>query len=291
MSIASTPWSSCARSSATGSAAGAIRVLKQWRGHSGIGVWRVQRAPADAGFGAGSLVRAKHAPRGSAELIDELRRVRRPHGAVFRGRRPHGRPGLAAAPDRRHGPLLPGAGPRRGLRPASGERAAPAPGGQTDRRRRRRRARGSITRPILPHLQGLKQRLENEWLAALERTLGIRREDLPLLWDCDFLHGEPASRRRRALRAVRDQRQQRRAVSRTPPSSRWSMQPSRESRPREAGVPEPDRGLFPTRKRAPCGSRWSRRPAPPRIAVSRVRGHDDDAEQLRARRLVANPRP
>ena len=30
-------------------------------------------------------------------------------------------------------------------------------------------------------------------MPELERTLGIRPEELPLLWDCDFLHGEPAS--------------------------------------------------------------------------------------------------
>ena len=46
--------------------------------------------------------------------------------------------------------------------------------------------------PDLPHLQGLKQRLESEWVPQLERTLGIGRSELPLLWDCDFLHGEPA---------------------------------------------------------------------------------------------------
>ncbi|MDQ6629535.1 MAG: hypothetical protein M3Z29_13995 [Pseudomonadota bacterium] len=46
--------------------------------------------------------------------------------------------------------------------------------------------------PDLPDLQGLKHRLESQWLPELERTLGIRREELPLLWDCDFLHGEPA---------------------------------------------------------------------------------------------------
>jgi hypothetical protein len=46
--------------------------------------------------------------------------------------------------------------------------------------------------PDLAHLQVLKQRLENDWVPELQRTLGIRRERLPLLWDCDFLHGEPA---------------------------------------------------------------------------------------------------
>src|SRR5437763_9520268 len=48
--------------------------------------------------------------------------------------------------------------------------------------------------PDVAHLQGLRQRLENEWVPQLQRTLGIRREELPLLWDCDFLHGEPASK-------------------------------------------------------------------------------------------------
>jgi len=44
--------------------------------------------------------------------------------------------------------------------------------------------------PNLAHLQSLKQRLESEWVPQLERTLGIRPDELPLLWDCDFLHGE-----------------------------------------------------------------------------------------------------
>jgi len=44
--------------------------------------------------------------------------------------------------------------------------------------------------PTLPHLEALKQRLESEWLPALRRLLGIAADDLPLLWDCDFLHGE-----------------------------------------------------------------------------------------------------
>ena len=50
-------------------AGGPIRVLKQWRGHSGIGVWRVQRVPGEAPFGPRSPVLARHAPRGSAEAL------------------------------------------------------------------------------------------------------------------------------------------------------------------------------------------------------------------------------
>ena len=68
MSIDSTPSSNCAREVGERLAAGETRVLKQWRGHSGIGVWRVQRAPGEATFGGGSRVLARHAPRGSPEL-------------------------------------------------------------------------------------------------------------------------------------------------------------------------------------------------------------------------------
>ena len=56
--------------------------------------------------------------------------------------------------------------------------------------RRRRRATRLYHPPDLPHLQGLKRRLESEWVPQLERTLGIRARRLPLLWDCDFLHGD-----------------------------------------------------------------------------------------------------
>ena len=48
--------------------------------------------------------------------------------------------------------------------------------------------------PDLPHLQALKQWLETEWVHELRRTLSIAIDDLPLLWDCDFLRGESASK-------------------------------------------------------------------------------------------------
>src|SRR5207237_1186153 len=48
-------------------ASGAARVLKQWRGHSGIGVWRVQRAQGAGAVGPDTLVDARHAQRGSVE--------------------------------------------------------------------------------------------------------------------------------------------------------------------------------------------------------------------------------
>ena len=171
-------------------AGGAIRVLKQWRGHSGIGIWRVQRAPGDAAFGTGSRVLAKHAPRGSAEvmtsfeefvalmaayfengghMIDQAWQPRLTEGMV-RCYLVQGRVagfGLQAV-NALHPPLA-----------GSGSQEAPTP------------SQRLYHPPDLPHLQGLKERLENEWVPQLERTLDIRREELPLLWDCDFLHGAP----------------------------------------------------------------------------------------------------
>ena len=45
--------------------------------------------------------------------------------------------------------------------------------------------------PDLQHLQGLKQRLKKGLVSELQRTVGILGNDLPMLWDCDFLHGQP----------------------------------------------------------------------------------------------------
>jgi hypothetical protein len=47
--------------------------------------------------------------------------------------------------------------------------------------------------PDLPPFQGLKQRLETHWITQLCDCVGLPRERLPLLWDCDFLLGEPGA--------------------------------------------------------------------------------------------------
>jgi hypothetical protein len=36
---------------------------------------------------------------------------------------------------------------------------------------------------------GLRQRLEAEWVRGLQRMLDVSDEELPLLWDADFLFG------------------------------------------------------------------------------------------------------
>ena len=63
---------------------GATRVLKQWRGHSGIGVWRVQRVQGGGRLEPQSLVRVRQAQRGSAELEVSFDEFIDAHGAQFR---------------------------------------------------------------------------------------------------------------------------------------------------------------------------------------------------------------
>jgi hypothetical protein len=45
--------------------------------------------------------------------------------------------------------------------------------------------------PELPEAQALRQRLESGWVEQLRERVGLTRDRLPLLWDCDFMHGEP----------------------------------------------------------------------------------------------------
>ena len=43
----------------------------------------------------------------------------------------------------------------------------------------------------MPAWQRLKQQLQDDWLPAALTALGLRQDQLPLLWDCDFMLGPP----------------------------------------------------------------------------------------------------
>jgi hypothetical protein len=161
------------------------RVLKQWRGHSGIGVWRVERVAGGGPPHAASSVRLRHAQRGCAEeivplseavarmapyfdngghMIDQAWQARLPEGTL-RCYLVQGRVvgfGVQAV---------------NALYPAN-QGEAPQPGPRL------------YHPPDLPQGQELKRRLETQWLPALQRDLALPRDRLPLLWDCDFLYGE-----------------------------------------------------------------------------------------------------
>ena len=41
----------------------------------------------------------------------------------------------------------------------------------------------------MPEFQPLKRVLEQDWVPAMQRLLDIDTNELPILWDCDFLLG------------------------------------------------------------------------------------------------------
>ncbi len=175
------------------------RVLKQYRGHSGDGVWRVEWAQAQAQtqtptsgpVSEQSLVRVQHAKRGcvaetitlkeffarcepyftaldgQGRMIDQAYQARLTEGMVrcylVHGRvEGFGRQAIVA------------------LHPAPFDappEAAPQP---TTR---------DYHPPTMPEFQRLKGLVENEWVPAAQRLLQIESADLPALWDCDFMFG------------------------------------------------------------------------------------------------------
>ncbi|WP_457418853.1 Cj0069 family protein [Roseateles sp. P5_E7] len=152
-------------------AAGA-RVLKQWRGHSGIGVWRF----ALAGDGR---VELRHAQRGSAEELLPLDAAIARMAPYFESsghmvdqawqpRLPEGMTRCYLVQDR-----VVGFGVQALV--ALHPEAEPGP---------------RLYHPAdLADGQGLRRRLEDDWLPALLSHFGLARDALPMLWDCDFLRG------------------------------------------------------------------------------------------------------
>ena len=152
------------------------RVLKQHRGHSGIGVWRVEMA------GDGALT-VQHAKRGSTPQRMDLAALRATLAPYFepaagghmidQAWQPRLADGMVRAylvEDR-----VAGFGHQaiNALHPD-----APQPGPRL------------YHGPDQPGFQVLRQRLESYWVTMLRERVGLAREQLPLLWDCDFLIGE-----------------------------------------------------------------------------------------------------
>jgi hypothetical protein len=162
------------------------RVLKQHRGHSGIGVWRVESAGPSSPAAA---LRVRHAQRGSEEeLIDMpalLARLAPYFDAANGGHmidqawQPRLVDGMVRAylvEDR-----VAGFGHQavNALFPARPGEPAPQPGPRL------------YHAADLPQFQGLKRLLETGWIEMLRTQVALPREKLPLLWDCDFMFGPP----------------------------------------------------------------------------------------------------
>lgn len=158
------------------------RVLKQHRGHSGIGVWRIESIAGSADF----IVR--HAQRGSEEErldLEGLLARLAPYFEVSGGGHmidQAWQPRLAEGMVRAYlvGNRVAGFGHQavNALYPARDGAPAPQPGPRL------------YHPPTLPQFQQLRRKLETEWVELLRQRVGLPPEQLPMLWDCDFLLGE-----------------------------------------------------------------------------------------------------
>jgi hypothetical protein len=173
-------------------AQGKARVLKQNRGQSGHGVWRVQLgavSPKATIPGLDAMVNVRHAARGAVELkmtlgefcercgeyyqavdgrmIDQAYQVRLTEGMircyVVKGQ-------VAGFGHQAVNALFPAPA---GVAPED----APQPGPRY------------YHPPSKPEFQALKRKLEKEWIPAVRDLLSIEADSLPVLWDCDFLLG------------------------------------------------------------------------------------------------------
>ena len=158
------------------------RVLKQQRGHSGIGVWRVeQRAP-----GRWAL---RHAQRGASEEIADvdasLRRLAPyfENGAcmIDQAWQPRLVEGMTRAYLVRDRVIGFGHQAVNALYPASESGEAPVPGQRL------------YSDADDPRFQDLRLRLEGGWVTLLCQRAGVEPDSLPLLWDTDFLLGQRAA--------------------------------------------------------------------------------------------------
>lgn len=146
------------------------RVLKRTRGNGGNGVWKVE---ADS-----RGLRGRHARRGSVEerlTLEEFCRRLEPYFA-----------GGESVIDQEYQPRLPEGmvrcylvhGDVAGLGLQAINALCPAPPGPR-----------LYHPPTLPAYRSLRERLEQQWVPALQRVLEIDAGSLPVLWDCDFLLG------------------------------------------------------------------------------------------------------
>ncbi|MDA8365133.1 MAG: Cj0069 family protein [Gammaproteobacteria bacterium] len=175
-------------------ASGQARVLKQYRGNGGNGVWKIELARNHTRVQAPSAmtetrVRVRHARKGCQDeelslgeffarcepyftagghMIDQAYQERLPEGMV-RCYLVHDQvTGFGHQEVNALVPMTYG---------AAMDAAPPQPSPRL------------YHPPTLPEFQKLKMRMEREWVPALQRVLDIGTGNLPILWDCDFLLG------------------------------------------------------------------------------------------------------
>jgi uncharacterized protein DUF6815 len=169
-------------------ATGKARVLKQFRGNGGNGVWKVAWMKSVSPPRPETIVRVRHAKKGSLEeeiLLDDFFTRCKPYfigqGSMidqdYQERLPEGMIRCYLVHDTIVGfghqavnalfPAPPGEPPS----------SAPQPGPRL------------YHPPSMKDFQHLKQKVEQDWVPAKQHLLGMNTDSLPILWDCDFLFG------------------------------------------------------------------------------------------------------
>ena len=169
-------------------ASGKARVLKQYRGNGGNGVWKVQWAGGTSAGQSENQLRVRHAKKGSSEervasddflsrcegyfanngkMIDQAYQERLPEGMV-RCYLVHDK--VVGFGHQAVNALFPAP-------PGAVASEAPQPGPRL------------YYPPTKPDFQDLKNKVEQDWVPTMQRILDIKTEQLPVLWDCDFLFG------------------------------------------------------------------------------------------------------
>lgn len=162
---------------------GEVRVLKQYRGHSGIGIWRIEREAAQGSVNGNSLLRVHHAQSGCIEEVIRLDDFMERCLPYFNALNGEGR-----MIDQVWQPRLPEGmvrcylvqGKVEGFGRQEFVALHPSEPNPTKR---------LYHPPTLPEFQRIKTLVEKDWVPGAQRLLGIESEDLPMLWDCDFMFG------------------------------------------------------------------------------------------------------
>ena len=178
-------------------AEGKARVLKQYRGNGGNGVWKVEQAmptpsckdrQGTSTAPVETMVRVRHAKRGSvdetmllSEFVARCEQYFTGDGRIinqaYQPRLPEGMIRCYLVHDRVAGfghqainalcPPLPGAPPD--AVPATTQRL--------------------YHPPSMPQFQAIKREMETTWVSQLQGLFNIETARLPIIWDCDFLLG------------------------------------------------------------------------------------------------------
>lgn len=159
------------------------RVLKQYRGHSGGGVWLIELEKPNPVVTEKSMVRvreaASNAPEDSMELGQFFDRCSQYFDALNKEGRMIDQPyqeRISEGMVRCY--LVYGKVEGFGIQ----EVVALHPAAVSPTKRHYHPA-------TLPEFQRLKQLVEDDWVPAAQKILQIPSEELPALWDCDFMFG------------------------------------------------------------------------------------------------------